>query len=190
MTALPDFDALYREDPDPFRVGTRWYEQRKLGVVGACLLRSEYRLAWDPAAGTGHLARILSERCGCVIATDASQVAVDGMADMPENVHVARSCLPALPASAGAADLVVLSEVLYYLPDDARATTAGMLRRLDAEIVCVHWRHHPHDAPISGLAALEELGERLGEAFTRTVSHEEPEFVLASFVPANREEDR
>lgn len=202
-----DFDALYRSTPDPFEVGTSWYEQRKLAVAMSALTQPRYALAWDSAAGTGHLAVRLAARCGRVIATDASSVAIAALTrrarpdypahpvrpgdakvsatPLPANVDASVSALPTLPSAARAADLVVVSEVLYYLDDDARAATHAMLSALDAEVLAVNWRHHPDDAYVSGEAAMAELAESLEDAgFVRAVRHEEADFIVSTHVPA------
>lgn len=207
MSQTPDFDALYRSDPDPFAVGSSWYERRKIAVVLASLARREYALAWDAAAGTGHLALELSARCRHVVATDASAVAVASMSQPAPTVGsgeavddppvrawapgtgrltVRQSALPALPAEARAADLVIVSEVLYYLPGPARAATVQMLAGLDAEIVTVHWRHHPEDAHLSGEDCTREVDVALtGAGYLRAVLHEDRDFVLSTHLPAS-----
>ncbi|MGJ3510007.1 hypothetical protein [Enemella sp. A6] len=175
---MPDFDQLYRTDPDPFRVGSSWYEQRKIEVVLACLPRQRYRLGWDAAAGTGHLAARLTERCDRVIATDASASAA-ALGD-PRFAASFRSALPALPPEAGGADLVVVSEVLYYLPAGGRAATLVMLAAMSADVVCVQWRHLPHDAYLSGAEAQAEFEEALAAAgHQQLVRHDEPDFLLS-----------
>nr|NLD41165.1 class I SAM-dependent methyltransferase [Actinomycetales bacterium] len=178
----PDFDRLYREHPDPFLVGTSWYERRKRAVVLASLVRPTYRLAWDVAAGTVHLASDLSSRCEAVVASDASSVAVEALTSLPRNVTALTSALPEIPDAACAADLAVVSEVLYYLDDDARAATVANLANLSAEIVCVQWCHHPDDAYISGPEADAELAHRLQPTFRRTVHHTDEDFILSTFV--------
>ncbi|MGM7668601.1 class I SAM-dependent methyltransferase [Microbacterium sp. A93] len=186
MPVTPDFDALYRADPDPFAVGSRWYERRKIAVVLASLSRPEYDAGWDAAAGTGHLAVGLAPRCCRVLATDTSAVAVDSLAGqpLPANLTVRRSALPELPAEARTADLVVVSEVLYYLPDPQREATLSMLAGLKAEIVAVHWRHHPEDTYLSGAETTRELDSVLsGSGFLRTVAHEDTDFVLSVHRP-------
>lgn len=214
MPGTPDFDSLYRADPDPFAVGSSWYERRKIDVALACLTRPEYELGWDAAAGTGHLALELSARCHRVLATDASAVAIDtltrrsepagdlavpgratggaaegrtggeGMPPLPAHVAVARSALPEVPQEARAADLVVISEVLYYLPASERLATLDMLSGLDAEVVTVHWRHHPDDTHLSGAEATREVDRALCRAgFTRAVWHQDTDFVLSIHRP-------
>lgn len=197
MPRTPDFDALYRADPDPFAVGSSWYERRKIAVVLASLAQPEYEVCWDAAAGTGHLAAGLATRCGRVLATDASTVAVEALSQaraqagsrqgqaVPANVSVRKSTLPELPDEALAADLVVVSEVLYYLPDPERQSTLEMLADRQAEIVAVHWRHHPEDTYLSGTETTRELHSVLTAAgFTRTVAHEDTDFVLSVHRPA------
>ena len=73
----PDVDAWYAEQDDPFGVGTRWYERRKRAVVAAALQRERYRLCWDAACGTGHLAQDLVPRCERLVASDAAARAVE-----------------------------------------------------------------------------------------------------------------
>jgi hypothetical protein len=64
MIDLPDFDALYRDDPDPWQVRSSFYEQRKLDIVLAGLQRPRYRSAWDPACGVGELRTRPTSRSG------------------------------------------------------------------------------------------------------------------------------
>jgi ubiquinone/menaquinone biosynthesis C-methylase UbiE len=179
-----DFDALYRGNPDPFGVEDRWYEQRKQQVVLASLGQRRYRLAWDCASGTGHLSAALATRCESVVATDAAPTAVELTRARCRDASVACevSRLPAFPDSATGADLTVVPEVLYYLPDEARATTVARLARQRGELVVVTWRHHPDDAHVSGSASVEELDAALVDAgWVRAVRHDEQDFVLATW---------
>ncbi|HYI57876.1 MAG TPA: hypothetical protein VEX66_06885 [Microlunatus sp.] len=38
MVDVPDFDALYRQDPDPWGVASSFYERRKLQIVLAAFV--------------------------------------------------------------------------------------------------------------------------------------------------------
>lgn len=191
MRAVPDFDRLYAEDPDPWRVATSWYERRKIAVTLAALRRERYDLAWDAAAGTGDLAAALADRCATVLATDASaracaltQARVAGLGP----ARVERSALPDRPAGlADGPDLVVLSEVLYYLTDRQRRATYDLLTALahdETEVVAVHWLGALDDAYVSGATAQRELDARLvADGWSRLVTHTDEEFGLALWSP-------
>lgn len=187
MSAPPDFDALYERDHDPWEVATSWYERRKIALVLAVLRRERYGVAWDAGCGTGELAAALAGRCDRVVATDATQGACDltavRAAGLP-GVHVERSALPEPPrALDGRADLVVVSEVLYYLDEaslDAATVTLARACHDETDVVAVHWRARPEGARLSGAAAQRALNARLmGDGFERVVTHTDPEFVLA-----------
>ncbi len=185
-----DFDTLYRTDPDPFGVGTRWYEQRKLAIALASLAEPRYPLAWDCASGTGHLAEALGGRCDRVLASDAAPEAVRITAERTsalDAVRVEVSALPDRPEQARDAGLTVVSEVLYYLDDDTRRTCLAMLADQSGELLSVHWAHHPHDAHLSGVAVTAELSFALrSRGWSSLVTHREDDFVLASWRSASR----
>ena len=188
MVEVPDFDALYRDDPDPWQVATSFYERRKLDVVLASLTRSSYGAAWDPACGTGALAAELSDRAAVVLATDSSVEAVRltaaRCADQP-NVAVGRIAQPGLPELPGDGfHLIVVAEFAYYLTAGDRAALWRTLADASApvaEIVVVHWRHRPHDGYLSGTDVNLEAAERLttgSGGWYSAVRHDDREFVL------------
>jgi SAM-dependent methyltransferase len=189
MVRPPDFEAMYAADPDPWRVRDSWYERRKESVLLALLSRERYEHAWDAASGTGALARALAGRCGHVTASDGSTRAVALterlLAGVPNTAALVNR-LPEVPPLADAPDLVVLSEVLYYLPDEERARSldaVGEVAADEAEVVVVHWRHHPDDAFLSGAAATQEADARLRcDGWARHTWHEDRDFVAASWV--------
>lgn len=196
MPSLPidadGFEALYAGDPDPFGVAGRWYERRKQAVLTASLAREHYDLVWDCATGTGRLALALLRdgRCARVLATDAAPTAVRltrELLDGRDGATCAVSALPDVPGAALPADLVVVAEVLYYLPDEPRAAALAALAALSGELVTVHWRHHPHDAHLSGADVTLELDEALtSRGWTSTVRHDDVDFVLAGWVPGGQ----
>jgi hypothetical protein len=186
---VPDFDSVYRADPDPWRVRTSFYERRKLDVVLASLSSPSYAAAWDPAAGVGELVARLSGRVDRVLATDASVEAVRlsrGRCSELTNVEVRAQALPTRPPTGwGPFDLVVLSEFVYYLSPSERKASLEMLDSVvadRAELVSLHWRHQPHDAWLSGAHVQAEIGQHLIDHGWRTqVQHEDRDFVLSSF---------
>lgn len=187
------FEDLYTGDPDPFGLGDRWYERRKMEVVMASLASDRYQYIWDTACGTGHLAALLATRTERLLATDASPAACRLTADRlagHEHVRVGVHLLPAPPADAPGDqrfDLVVLSEVLYYLDEQDRAAavrtvTAASDPAVDAEVLAVCWRAHPSDASVSGEQSLQELDLALQATdWLSVVRHEDQDFVLRSW---------
>jgi hypothetical protein len=186
VSAPPDFEALYRRNADPWEVGSSAYEQRKLGIVLAALFRPRYTLAWDPACGTGHLAKQLARRCDRVLASDAAPRAVEltqQVCAAEPNVETQVLRLPDAPRdSSFRPDLVVLSEFVYYLDDRDRAAA---LRVVDeyaaptAEVLAVHWSHIPDDAWLSGTATQTEIVARLTETDWRpALHHVDEEFMI------------
>ncbi len=191
MTDVPDFEAMYAHNPDPFGVRHTWYERRKLNVLLATLRRERYAAAWDPACGTGDLATALASRCAQVLATDASQQAVritTALTQGQDNVRVAHLRLPNAPTTPLAYDLVIVAEVLYYLCGPDRTRTVQLVDTVTrnvpgAEVVAVHWRHHPHDAQLSGVEVTEELGAGLMDrAWIPAAQHQDTDFVVGSWV--------
>lgn len=185
---VPDFESLYASESDPWQVASSFYEQRKLEIVLASLGRPFYRAAWDPACGVGELALRLSGRCTTVLATDLAASAVrltHRRCDGESAISVAQLSLPREPDTAVRFDLVVLSEFLYYLDADDRAATLELVHARttdDAEVVSVHWRHHPHDAWLSGADTELEITEfLLSHGWVQTVRHHDEEFVLDCF---------
>ncbi|MGJ7908035.1 class I SAM-dependent methyltransferase [Actinopolyspora sp. H202] len=177
------FEQLYQNDPDPWRTATSWYERRKRAVALSCLPRPHYASAIEPACGTGELTAALARRCGRLAASDASKTATARarrrVADQ-EHVEVRRSRLPQqFPSESNSAELVVLSEILYYLAeDDAASVLAASVRALRpaGELLAVHWRPQAPDAPSDGDSAHRRLREH--PDLDVLVSHIESDFLV------------
>ena len=181
--ADPDFEAMYRADPDPFGYLSTWYERRKYAITLAALPREHYQAVWEPGCSIGELTALLADRASVVHASDLSPTAVGAarrrLRDR-KSVSVIASRLPAgPPGRPGSYDLVMLSEVLYYLDDPDREATLlaaeGAVGE-DGDLVVVHWRHFPHDAWLAGAAANEAVRTRPG--WRPVARHEEDDFVL------------
>lgn len=175
------FVELYDRADDPWRVSDRWYERRKRAAILACLPRERYGLAIEPACGIGVLTRALAARCDRVIAFDPAPNAVQrARAATSElaNVTVQTGALPHdLPP--GPADLLVFSEILYYLGDKAlRATLdrAVATLRPDGHLLAVHWLPWAPEAPRDGERAHEILLSCPG--LRTLVAHRDEQFVL------------
>jgi hypothetical protein len=175
------FDSMHRAGADPWGFRTSWYERRKYAITLASLPRSHYRLVWEPGCSIGELTAMIAGRADRVDASDVSAAAVATAVRAVEGcagVEVRHAALPSPPPSQGY-DLVVLSEVLYYLPADERAATLAAVDAAaapGADLVVVHWRHHPGDAWDSGEAVNHQVRSRPG--WRTVVRHDEADFVL------------
>ena len=186
MVKVPDFDALYEADPDPFRVRSSFYEQRKLGLVLDCLTKPSYTAAWDPACGVGEMAARLAPRAERVLASDASPQAVHltrRRCSSCGNVEVQQLTQPSPPPSeVDGFDLIVMSEFAHYLPEQVRMATLDVMHTVaaeKAELVAVHWRHHPHDGYASGEQVQEEVVASLEpRGWHHVVQHDDRDFII------------
>ena len=152
------FDEMYARSADPWQLATRWYEQRKYAITMAMLPSPRYRHAYEPGCSVGVLTEKLTGRCDHVSATDVAVPALDAThrrlvdAGSRDRVTLVQRSLDD-PWPATAFDLVVLSEVGYYLP---ATVLRGVLGRevprlvVGATIVAAHWRHPVADYPMTG----------------------------------------
>ncbi len=154
---LPDgfFHDMYAAAPDPWQLADRWYEQRKYSITMAMLPDERYRHAFEPGCSVGVLTAKLVERCDHVTACDVVQAALDATRTRI-GAHAGLTLrLASLDAEwpAGDVDLVVLSELAYYLhADTLRRVLDRECARLarGATVVAAHWRHPVEEYPITG----------------------------------------
>ena len=146
MDVQPYFDGLYTGSEDPYGVRARWYEQRKRDILLASLPRSRFRHCYEPGCGIGELTVALAARCDAVLAADFSPLALRTArartSALPQ-VQLARHALPHDWPQAQRFDLVVLSEVGYFLPLAAlRQMAQGCAAVLadDGVLVACDWR--------------------------------------------------
>ncbi|MEU2349305.1 SAM-dependent methyltransferase [Modestobacter sp. NPDC049651] len=187
MTLPPSFfDAMYAAADDPWSMRTRWYEERKYALTTAVLPLRRYAEALEVGCSVGELTARLAPRCDRLTAWDASGAAVRRAAARvagDPHVRVEQAVVPHRPLPA--VDLLVLSEVLYYLGDDdlqaflAQARTAV---RPGGTLVAVHWRHPVPEYPQTGDAVHAAL--RAALPWPRVATHEEPDLLLDCWVAA------
>jgi SAM-dependent methyltransferase len=157
------FDAIYERDADPWRFRTSPYERAKYDATLAALPRPRYRRALEVGCSIGVLSRDLSERCDALLAVDASEkplaAARAACADRPQVEFALLRAPDEWPAEGGAFDLILLSEVVYYLN---RADVARLAERVRGSLapggdcLLVHWTGDT-DYPLSGDEAAERF---------------------------------
>jgi LmbE family N-acetylglucosaminyl deacetylase len=147
------FADVYSRHDDPWRLESRWYERRKRAITVASLPEERYRTALEVGCSIGVLSAELAERCDDLLAIDVSSTAIDhararGLETARFEVADAAAAFPS-----GRFDLIVLSEIGYYLsPADFRALLDDAITHLafGGTLVACHWRHPVADYPQSG----------------------------------------
>lgn len=175
------FEQLYEADADPYGLRTRWYEERKRALLLASLPRRRFRHCYEPGCGNGELTAELATRCDAVLAADFSaqvlRIARARTAMLPQ-VRVVQQALPNQWPVEELFDLIVLSELLYFLPLAAvRAVARRCARSLAADgvLVACDWRPDFAGRACDTAAAHAELD---GLGLQRAVAHEEDDFSL------------
>ncbi|RZL86048.1 MAG: methyltransferase domain-containing protein [Variovorax sp.] len=179
---LPYFDALYAAADDPYGVRARWYEERKRAVLLAALPQHRFRRAYEPGCGVGELTLALGARCESLLASDTAERAVflarQRVASLP-HVRVELHRLPTQwPRNEGAFDLIVLSELNYFLEEEAMVELARCCNDTLAAggtLVACDWRPDFEQRCISTDLAHRILSE-LG--LPRLLCHQEEDFLL------------
>lgn len=175
------FDAHYARKPEGWDFDGSWYEQRKRAVTLAALPRPRFRSALELGCATGVLTAALTERADVVTGTDVAAAAIEQARRRAPAARFEQAAFPAEWPS-GRWDLVVLSEVGYYLsPDDLDRTVDRVLDSLDDDgvLVACHWRHPDDEAVTDG----DTVDARIAARWPRPaiVHHVEDDFVLSVF---------
>lgn len=139
------FDRTWATGDDPWAHTTRWSEARKYGLTAAVLPRARYRRSFEPGCGVGALTRLLADRSDHHLAMERHPrgvaVTTERCRDL-DQVEVRQGRIPE-DWPDGPLDLVVVSEVLYYLssPELDRAIEL-MAETLEpgGDLVAVHYR--------------------------------------------------
>ncbi|VWX61318.1 SAM-dependent methyltransferase [Burkholderiales bacterium 8X] len=176
------FDEMYAADPDPYGLRDRWYEARKRAVLMAALPNERYASAYEPGCGSGELSVQLAARCDRLLSSDFSEGALASARERArglDNVRFERHRLPRdWPSASAPFDLIVLSEVGYFLDADAMQQVATHCAASLADggvLVACDWRPDFAERALP-TAEVHDLLDRL--PLTRLVRHEESDFLL------------
>ncbi|MFC0201208.1 SAM-dependent methyltransferase [Paracoccus rhizosphaerae] len=169
-STLRHLDSLYAGSDDPWNHRTSPYEQSKFAATLAAVGEGPFRNALEIGCGNGTLLALLAPRCHRLIGVDciprAVALARKAVAEHP-HVSVCEACIPAeLPALQP--DLVLLSEVLYFLGEaDIHQLAAWLLARRP-RIVCVNWLGSTDESQ-DGTSAMQIFQTALGTTGRTTI---------------------
>lgn len=172
------FDDLYAKAPDPWSFASSGYERAKYDATLAALPKARYARALEVGCSIGVLTKRLAARCDALLATDIAEeplkAARGRCADLPHVTFVQASAPAEWPE--GRFDLILLSEVVYYLSAaDVERLAARVLGSLDegGDLLLVHWTQ-PTNYPLSGDEASDLLLKQTCPPL-RALSHERRE---------------
>lgn len=162
-TSLPAsyFDALYEASPDPWSFETSAYEQAKYQATLAALPRPRYRRALEIGCSIGVLTQRLARHCDTLVAMDPAAKALERARERCRALPHIGFVQGGVPGDwpEGRFDLILLSEVVYYLgPDDVArlATRVAHAIHPSGHVELVHWVRET-DYPLSGDEAAERF---------------------------------
>jgi trans-aconitate methyltransferase len=146
-TATSDdyFEEFWSLGDDPWDHGSRWYETRKYDLTAAALPRMRYRRSFEPGCGSGFLTQRLGVRSEEHVAMERHPRGVAATARRCASLPTVAVVEGTIPSDwpPGRFDLVVLSEVLYYLDasdlDVALERVEGSLVS-GGDLLIVHYR--------------------------------------------------
>ncbi|WP_110970909.1 class I SAM-dependent methyltransferase [Pseudomonas huaxiensis] len=175
------FAGLFAASDDPWAFRTRWYERRKRELIIASLPRQFHERIFEPACANGELSAALAERCAELLCHDLDPTAValarERLVSLP-HVRVENGRLPG-DWPGGCFDLIVLSEIGYYLdPGQWLQVIEQSVASLteDGGLLACHWLHPIDGCPQQGREVHALLEQRL--PLYRVMRHEEADFLL------------
>jgi SAM-dependent methyltransferase len=162
------FEELYERSADPWSFASSDYERRKYAHTLSSLGARRYGRALEIGCSIGVFTELLASVTEELVAIDVSERALararqrlDGRWD----VRFARASFPEeLPA--GPWDLIVCSEILYYLDGGAFAVAVDRLRgclEAGSTLLAVHWRAPTRTYPLLGDEVHGRLIATLGD---------------------------
>ncbi len=160
------FERHYEASADPWGYDTSVYEREKYAATLAALPLRPLARALEVGCSIGAFTELLAPRCERLVAIDFSARALAlarGRVGAVANVELTQAGFPEeIPA--GEWDLIVCSEVLYYLDAPALLQAIGWLEEQlsgGASLVAVSWRGTGSEEPLHGDEVHDLLAGRL-----------------------------
>ncbi|MCJ2054863.1 class I SAM-dependent DNA methyltransferase [Methylobacterium sp. J-070] len=166
------FDERYAADPDPWQFETSDYERAKYAATLDALPRARYATALEAGCSIGVLTEALAGRCDALVSIDLAERALARARQRCRELAHVRFERVQVPGQwpDGTFDLILLSEVVYYLDAGDVARLAERVRnclRPGGDVVLVHWTGETH-YPLTGDEATARFIE-CARAFLRVL---------------------
>ena len=162
-----EFEQRYRSDPDPWRYRTSPYERSKHDATLLACGPGPFAAALELGGSIGIFSARLAPLCRALTTIDfaptAVRIARDELAPFPHAQAIVGEIPAAIPNREF--DLVLASEVLYYLSSRALTRTLETLEQrlvTGGRLVAVHWRTHGPERPLRAKRVHELIRARPG----------------------------
>ena len=162
------FERHYEASADPWNYRDSAYEREKYAATLAALPQGGFDRALEVGCSIGVFSGLLAPRCRRLVAIDFSTRAValarEHLAEK-QNVEVVQASFPE-QVPRGDWDLIVCSEVLYYLDEPTLASALDWLQaqlRSGATVLAVSWRGTGAEEPLLG----DDVHDLLESRFAR-----------------------
>ena len=177
------FEALFSADPDPWNFKTSSYERKKRVQTIGALGGRRFHKGVEIGCATGVLTKELANICDQIVGIDVSECALSIARESlcsHLNIDFRQGEIPS-DWPAGTFDLIVLSEVLYFLDErEIRETSACAYRSLvpGGVVLAINWIG-PTELRLDGHEVIR-LFAKAGE-WTRVCVMKTPQFRIDKF---------
>jgi SAM-dependent methyltransferase len=157
-----EFEQRYRLERDPWGYRSSDYERAKYDATLRACGPGPFISALELGSSIGVFSARLATRCRGLTTIDFSATAVRAARAQLGRYRQARPILGEIPDAIpdDSYDLVVASEILYYLRPTALAATLGRLEQVLAtrgRLVAAHWRPPGPERPYTAAAIHDRL---------------------------------
>lgn len=175
------FEAMYEESDDPWDYANRWYEKRKRQICMSVLPKMSFEHALEIGCANGFLSELLAKRCQKLLCIDANPKAIQLAKQRLENADHVEFKQQRIPNEfpIGSFDLIVVSEILYYLSKSEVTACLEKIKTLlskEGVVLSCHWRYPIEGFELNGNTVHELLKTELNLHHSFSLS--DPDFVL------------
>ena len=180
------FEAKFAADPDPWNYAASPFEAWKRGVLLTACGDRPYGRGLELACANGETTRLLAQHCRRLLAVDASATALEAARrrNAGNGRIIFRHALLPRDMPRGPFDLIVASEILYYLkPSDLSALLPKLHAALapGGRIVLLHHVLDFDDAAIRPVQAVAAAEHWFGHVAPVRAARQTARFRVAAF---------
>ena len=141
---LDGFEAKFAADPDPWNYAASRFERYKRGILMRAVGLRIYGRGLELACANGETTPILARRCLRLLALDGSRTALEHATERNRGLPRIRFVHAVLPEAMpkGPFDLIVVSELLYYLRANDLVRLLHTLKKAIAPSGRIVFLHH------------------------------------------------